>query len=373
MPICRHQIARTWSIFVKLSVNSLLQVIAVVSVLFIVLSTIGLTINTLPELQENVTIPVINKTSGDLLYYRGEQRNNGALEVLETICIAWFTLEYVLRLFSSPNRCKFLKGAMNTIDLIAILPYYFSLIANHILSNDDVESLVSVRKLVQIFRILRVLRVLKLARHSTGLKSLGYTMKRSHKELGLLMMFVAICVLLFSSLAYFAEKDDNQEKFRSIPAAFWWATITMTTVGYGDIYPITPLGKVVGAISAICGVLMIALPIPIIVNNFEEFYNEQKRRDKAIKRKEAFERAKRSGSIASCQSGTVGRSMELLSPLRAAIRKASATKLVLEADNSGGKVAQNDTSLTLTVPKSPQVRRSLIKRSCSEHLTNTCT
>eukprot|EP00095_Tigriopus_kingsejongensis_P001282 maker-scaffold359_size197282-snap-gene-0.26 protein:Tk01282 transcript:maker-scaffold359_size197282-snap-gene-0.26-mRNA-1 annotation:"voltage-gated potassium" len=256
------------------------EIVAIISITFIIISTVVLTLNTLPYFSA--------RSQED------HEKDYPPFSLLEAIYMSWFTFEFVIRLLSCPSKIKFLKSFMNIIDLLAILPYFVSIA---LVNSTDIGQLTEVRRIAQFFRIMRILRIFKLARHSVGLQSLGFTLRNSYKELGLLMLFLTMGVLIFSSLAYVFEKDDRQTKFTTMMDSYWWALITMTTVGYGDISPVTGFGKVIGSCCAICGVLVIALPIPIIGNNFAAFYKNERRREQLAEKKLAIERARRKGAI----------------------------------------------------------------------------
>lgn len=193
--------------------------------------------------------------------------------IVETICICWFSFELVMRFICAPSKIHFFKDVMNTIDFFAIIPYFVTL-GTELAKDKGAQPSVSLA-LIRVIRLVRVFRIFKLSRHSKGLQILGQTLKASLRELALLIFFLFIGVILFSSAVYFAEVDSPDTAFTSIPEAFWWAVVTMTTVGYGDMYPETVGGKLVGSMCAIAGVLTISLPVPVIVSNFSYFYHRE--------------------------------------------------------------------------------------------------
>uniref|UniRef100_A0A3P9L1K6 Potassium voltage-gated channel, shaker-related subfamily, member 1a n=1 Tax=Oryzias latipes TaxID=8090 RepID=A0A3P9L1K6_ORYLA len=196
--------------------------------------------------------------------------------VIETLCIIWFSFELIVRFLACPSKPAFFKNMMNTIDIVAIIPYFITLGTE--LAEDPNKEAVGEQAtslaILRVIRLVRVFRIFKLSRHSKGLQILGQTLKASMRELGLLIFFLFIGVILFSSAVYFAEVEDGGS-FVSIPDAFWWAVVSMTTVGYGDMVPVTIGGKIVGSLCAIAGVLTIALPVPVIVSNFNYFYHRE--------------------------------------------------------------------------------------------------
>jgi len=272
-PTQRH----LWNLFENPHHSMAAKVVAIVSCLFVVVSTLCLIFSTLPAFQQKDGSGKITQEE----YF---------FEVAEAVFVGWFSFEYIIRFIAAPHKFLFVKGAMNIIDLLGILPYYMSLVLSLVTvtgkeKDDQTKYQSEMRRIAQIFRIMRILRIFKLARHITGLQTLGMTLRSSYKELGLLMLVVIMGMLIFSGMAYVGEKDEEGTMFDSMPTALYWAIITMTSVGYGDIYPVTWFGKLVGSVCAICGVLCISLPIPIIVNNFNKFYEKSKIEEEILLKK----------------------------------------------------------------------------------------
>ncbi|XP_074554335.1 A-type voltage-gated potassium channel KCND2-like isoform X2 [Halichoeres trimaculatus] len=208
---------------------------------------------------------------------------------LDTACVMIFTVEYLLRLLAAPSRWKFVKSVMSVIDVVAIMPYYIGLVMT---DNEDVSGAFVT------LRVFRVFRIFKFSRHSAGLRILGYTLKSCASELGFLLFSLTMAIIIFATVMFYAEKGSSASKFTSIPAAFWYTIVTMTTLGYGDMVPKTIMGKIFGSVCSLSGVLVIALPVPVIVSNFSRIYHQSQRAEK----RRAQKASKEAGQALVCKS-----------------------------------------------------------------------
>ncbi|XP_049588478.1 A-type voltage-gated potassium channel KCND3 isoform X2 [Syngnathus scovelli] len=206
------------------------------------------------------------------------ERYTVAFFCMDTACVMIFTVEYLLRLFAAPSRYRFMRSVMSIIDVVAILPYYIGLVMT---DNEDVSGAFVT------LRVFRVFRIFKFSRHSQGLRILGYTLKSCASELGFLLFSLTMAIIIFATVMFYAEKGSSSSKFTSIPASFWYTIVTMTTLGYGDMVPKTIAGKIFGSICSLSGVLVIALPVPVIVSNFSRIYHQNQRADKRRAQKKA--------------------------------------------------------------------------------------
>ncbi|XP_016299465.1 potassium voltage-gated channel subfamily D member 2-like [Sinocyclocheilus anshuiensis] len=208
---------------------------------------------------------------------------------LDTACVMIFTVEYLLRLIAAPSRYKFVKSVMSIIDVVAIMPYYIGLVMT---DNEDVSGAFVT------LRVFRVFRIFKFSRHSAGLRILGYTLKSCASELGFLLFSLTMAIIIFATVMFYAEKSSSASKFTSIPAAFWYTIVTMTTLGYGDMVPKTIMGKIFGSVCSLSGVLVIALPVPVIVSNFSRIYHQSQRAEK----RRAQKASKEAGQALVCKA-----------------------------------------------------------------------
>ncbi|XP_034981692.1 potassium voltage-gated channel subfamily G member 2 [Zootoca vivipara] len=253
------------------------KIFACISVSFVAITAVSLCISTMPDLREEEDRGECSQKCHDIF-------------VLETVCVAWFSFEFVLRSIQAESKCAFLKTPLNIIDILAILPFYISLIIDTASTkNTDKPGgsgggsgvgnkyLERVGLVLRTLRALRILYVMRLARHSLGLQTLGLTVRRCTREFGLLVLFLCVAMALFSPLVFLAESElGAKHEFTSVPSSYWWAVISMTTVGYGDMVPRSIPGQVVALSSILSGILLMAFPVTSIFHTFSRSYIELK-------------------------------------------------------------------------------------------------
>mmetsp|Transcript_14021 Transcript_14021/g.29594 ORF Transcript_14021/g.29594 Transcript_14021/m.29594 type:complete len:432 (+) Transcript_14021:378-1673(+) len=294
----REMQRRAWALLDDPTSSKEAKAVSIFMMLVIALSVLGFTLESVPDgcrtvnkyvepppMEDGQNVTTLSDAPKEVCP-KPEPHRSPYTEI-EYVCIIIFTVEYILRLLScsaGPGVCRFLAQVMNLIDLISILPFYIQKIAG----SSGLEGLAVLR----VLRLARVLRIFKLSRNFQGLILLMQTFRKSAGALLMLTFFVAMSLVVFATLIFYCESgewdeyrqqyvrsDGQQTPFESIPASMWWCLVTMTTVGYGDVTPITLSGRVVAIVTMFCGLVVLSLPITIIGANFDELYREMRKKE----------------------------------------------------------------------------------------------
>lgn len=194
---------------------------------------------------------------------------SGFFRWFEAFSVTIFTIEYFGRVWSAienpdyrepvSGRIRFAGRPLLLIDLVAILPFYLTGLG-----------IASDLRFVRALRLVRLLRIIKLARYSESLQAFGTVLREKKPDLVIALFVNLLLLVVASSIMYHIEHDAQPEAFPSIPQTMWWGIATLTTVGYGDITPVTPLGQLLGAVTAVLGIGLFALPASILASGFIE-------------------------------------------------------------------------------------------------------
>jgi voltage-gated potassium channel len=202
-----------------------------------------------------------------------EERFGAFLHGFEVFSVVIFSAEYAARLwacvtderFASPvlGRLRFAFTPMALVDLLAIAPFYLPFIGLDL-------------RFVRALRLLRIARIAKVKRYYPALNLIRDVFRDKKAELVLTSFLMGLLLIISASVMYYCENSRQPEAFSSIPAAIWWAVATLTTVGYGDVYPVTCIGKVCASLIALLGICMLALPTGILGAGFVEQFHKEK-------------------------------------------------------------------------------------------------
>lgn len=215
-------------------------------ILIIILNILAILLN---------SVHAIGKEYGELFYH------------FEIFSVVLFTVEYLLRIYSiveNPKyrrpvtgRLQYIKTPMAIIDLLAFLPFYLTFLPLDF-------------RFLRIFRLMALFRMFKVARYMEALVVFRKVIMERKEQLILSILFIFFVLVIISTIMFYVERDSQPGKFTSIPDTMWWGIATITTVGYGDMVPITPLGRFLGGLFAIAGVGLLALPAGILSSGFFE-------------------------------------------------------------------------------------------------------
>eukprot|EP00116_Pleurobrachia_bachei_P001955 sb/3462217/ len=268
------------------------------------------------------------------VYFKDREKSIGIyffLYSMEILVNGFFTVDFLLKFVSWPKPWMFFRNPLNFLDFMAIVPFYMELIALMTSSGSAGGKFVVLR----ICRTSRVVRIFRFARHNKELLVVMRVVSSASKEFAMLGMLIMVFVLLFGTLLYYCEMGHGSH-FESIPLGCWWAIVTVTTVGYGDLAPKSTIGRLIGSIAVVLGIVILALPMTVIVSKFNESYGDVKRKTEQdqLKRRER----ERETLIGECNIFVVVRNGEMWSCFG---------RCLLNSDfNSGGNCTL---SLTLRV------------------------
>ncbi|KAL4230879.1 hypothetical protein ACF0H5_011253 [Mactra antiquata] len=287
-----------WCVLDKPSSSKLAKAYSIIYMIFVVITCMSFILSTHESFRTNINEKVkVNDSFSQPLYdYLLSQHHNPkiallgstnlrpSLQYVSNICALFFMLELLLRFITCPKRREFFKNWLNVVDLIIVLSLLLTTIMTLVGGFYTTTYLLWLYVIGQSFIILRLFRLFRFAKHFSGLKIVYLALRASLKELGLLCLTFVITTSMFGALIFYAEFYTSTH-LDNVPIGIWWAIVTLTTVGYGDYVPVTTPGYLVGALCAMCGLLLLSMPIAVIATNFNDYYSQNKIREKQLARK----------------------------------------------------------------------------------------